>query len=81
MTDIQRAVMLIEYDDGSRTAYEISEISDWTLTHGGLPGPAQMRIAARFNAIRQPGEMARAFIDAIETLSSPREEPLREPGQ
>jgi hypothetical protein len=81
MTDIQRAVMLIEYDDGSRAAYDITDIKDWRLTHSGLPGVGQMRVSARFNAIRQPREMARAFIDAIETLATPREEPEHEPGQ
>lgn len=75
MTDIARAVMLIEYDDGARTAYEWTSVASAIMTHTGLPGFALMTIKGHLHAIRQPGPVEATFIEAIATLEPPREEP------
>lgn len=83
MTDTKHAVLMIEYDDGSRSAFEFIHLDTATLNHAGLPGKATMFLSGICNAIRQfpISPVEQSFIEAIATLEPPREEPHRESGQ
>jgi hypothetical protein len=69
MTDWKRAIVLIEYDDGARNAFEFLDLESADLNHRGLPGPATFRMAGRVRALRQPAPIEQAFIDAIDALA------------
>lgn len=77
MTDIARAVMLIEYDDGTRRAWSFTDVTEATVSHQGLPGVAVARMVGVADAIWDT--TTRQFIEAIATLE-PREE-HHEPGE
>lgn len=65
MTDWKRAVLLIEYDDDSRTAFEFTELTDAVMTHSGLPGPAQFRMNGRVQALREFSQLSTVRDDAL----------------
>lgn len=80
MTDTKRAILLIEYDDGSRTAYEFSTVERATLNHAGLPGYAALHLTGQCDAYRQfatdepQRDVAGEFINGINSLMPPRGE-------
>lgn len=67
MTDTKRAILLFEYDDGTRRAFEFTELKDAFLHHTGLPGQANMHVSGMCDAIWDfTGWLANAGTAAIE---------------
>ena len=78
MTDTKRAILLFEYDDGTRRAFEFTQVSDATLNHGGLPGPARMTVSGPCQAVNQfplaDGDIRATIVDAIEATGGDSDE-------
>lgn len=75
MTVAKRAILLFEYDDGTRRAFEFTRISDATLNHGGLPGPARMGVTGQCEAIWDfSGWLTNAATVAIEATGGDTDE-------
>lgn len=75
MTDIVKAVVMIEYDDGARAGWMFTNVQSAAATHQGLPGPARFSMVGHAEAIREPAPIERRFTEAIDTLAPPRQEP------
>lgn len=57
MTDTKRAILLFEYDDGTRRAFEFTQLSHAKLDHAGLPGHAVMSVGGHCRAVTQFGHI------------------------
>lgn len=60
MTDIKRAMVLIEYDDGAQAAWVFDRVSEATASHFGLPGTCTFRIVGNADALRSPAQLREA---------------------